>query len=125
MRNALLTAGLWPAAGLVLGSLLLGACSSPSHRAAPAVTPRQAACRQVTGALADGPDPAGPSGQTEAQMLPLRQIHAPDQALASAISALDRAYRELFASNGKSSSAKEAVAVASKKIDALCPGAAS
>ncbi|HEY2549745.1 MAG TPA: hypothetical protein VGI64_04125 [Streptosporangiaceae bacterium] len=124
MRNAQLTAGLWPAAGLVLGSLLLGACSSPSHRAAPAVSPRQAACRQVSGALADGPDPAGP-GQAEAQMLPLRQIHAPDQALASAISALDRAYRELFASSGKSSSAKEAVAVASKKIDALCPGAAA
>jgi hypothetical protein len=125
MRNAVRTAGLRPASGLVLVVLILGACSSPSHRV-PTVTPLQAACRQVSGALADGPDPdADPVGHAEAQILPLRQIHAPDTALASAISALDRAYRQLFASSGKSSSAKEAVAVASKKINALCPGAAS
>jgi hypothetical protein len=126
MRNAVRTAGLGPAAGLALGVLILGACSSPARQAAPSVTPRQVACRQVSGALADGPDPdTDPAGHAEAQILPLRQIHAPDKALASAISALDRAYRKLFASSGKSSSAKEAVAVASKKIDALCPGAAS
>ena len=30
-----------------------------------------------------------------------------------------------FASNGKNSNAKEAVAVASKKLNSICPGAAS
>jgi hypothetical protein len=33
--------------------------------------------------------------------------------------------RDLFASNGKSSNAKEDVAVASKKLNSICPGAAS
>ncbi len=35
------------------------------------------------------------------------------------------AYQRFFASNGKSSNAKEAVAVASKKLNSLGPGAAS
>jgi hypothetical protein len=51
--------------------------------------------------LSDGPDPdADPVGYADA-------------------------YSEFFASNGKSSNAKEAVAVASKKLDSICPGAAS
>jgi hypothetical protein len=44
---------------------------------------------------------------------------------APAISQLANAYQEFFASNGKSSNAKEDVAVASKKLNSICPGAAS
>jgi hypothetical protein len=43
----------------------------------------------------------------------------------SVISQLARAYQQFYASNGKSSNAKEAVAVAGKKLNSLCPGAAS
>jgi hypothetical protein len=43
----------------------------------------------------------------------------------TAISKLARAYQKFFASNGKSSHAKEDVAVASRKLNSICPGAAS
>ena len=76
--------------------------------------------------LSDGPDPdADPVGYAEAQLLPLRRINAPDQAPRNVIGQLANAYQQFFASNGKSSNAKEAVAVASKKLNSLCPGAAS
>jgi hypothetical protein len=42
-----------------------------------------------------------------------------------AITQLADAYQEFFASNGKSSNAKEAEAVASKKLNSICRGAAS
>jgi hypothetical protein len=42
-----------------------------------------------------------------------------------AICQLADAYRQVFASTGKSSGAKEALAVASKKLNTICPGAAS
>jgi hypothetical protein len=45
--------------------------------------------------------------------------------LRSVIGQLAHAYQQFFASNGKSSNAKEAVAVASKKLNSLCPGGAS
>jgi hypothetical protein len=84
------------------------------------------ACSQVTAVLSDGPDPdADPAGYPEAQILPLRHIKAPDKSFRSALSRLDAAYRQLFASNGKSSAATSAVAAASKKINRICPGAAS
>jgi hypothetical protein len=44
--------------------------------------------------------------------------------LREAISTLAGAYQEFFTSNG-ANTAKEAVAVASKKINSICPGAAS
>ena len=76
--------------------------------------------------LSNGPDPdAAPVGYAEAQILPLRRISAPDQALHVAITQLAGAYQQFFASDGKSSDAKESVAVASKKLDSICPGAAS
>jgi len=76
--------------------------------------------------LSDGPDPgADPVGYAEAQILPLRQISSADPALRAAISMLADAYQQFFASDGKSSNAKEAVTVASRKLDAICPGAAS
>ncbi len=111
------------APGLILA--LLCACNSPVHSA---VSPTAVAstCQQVSAVLSDGPDPgADPVGYAEAQILPLRQIRAPDQALREAISGLADAYQQFFASNGTSSNGREAVAVASRKVDSLCPGAAS
>jgi hypothetical protein len=116
---------------LLLTALLLCACGSSAGSASSAATSMLAvaakqACLQVSGALSDGPDPdADPVGYAEAQVLPLRQIHTQDKALKAAIGGLADAYQSFFTSNGKSSAAQEAVAVASKKIDSLCPGAAS
>jgi hypothetical protein len=115
-------------AGLLVGLATpclaaLCACSSPVHSVA-AVT--QDTCQQVSAVLSDGPDPdADPVGYAEAQIHPLRQINAPDQALRDVIGQLADAYQQVFDSNGTSSKAKEAVAVASKKVDSICPGAAS
>jgi hypothetical protein len=41
------------------------------------------------------------------------------------ITQLADAYQKFFASNGKSSNAKEAVRVASNELNSICPGAAS
>lgn len=76
--------------------------------------------------LADGPDPdTDPAGYAEAQILPLRQIHTSNARLRTAITRLDAAYRQLFDSNGASSAAAQEVATATRKINAICPGAAS
>jgi hypothetical protein len=113
-----------PALALVPGLtlvMLLAACGRPASDAAV-----KKACSQVTAVLSDGPDPdADPAGYAEAQILPLRHIKAPDKSFRSALSRLDAAYRQLFASKGKSSAATSAVAAASKKINRICPGAAS
>ena len=124
------TARLAGLAALVLVVMLVCACSSSASSAAKEATSHAAAienaCQQVSAVLSDGPDPdADPVGYAEAQVLPLRRINAPDQALRSVISQLANAYQQFFASNGKSSNSKEAVAVASKKLNSLCPGAAS
>jgi hypothetical protein len=113
--------------GLVLSLVvpLLCACgsSSPAGASAPAAA---STCQQVSAALSNGPDPdADPVGYAEAQILPLRQISASDRALHAVITQLADAYQQVFASDGKSSSAREAVAVASKKLNSICPGAAS
>ena len=114
---------------LILLVVLVCACSSSAHSTATAsasTTAIENACEQVSAALSDGPDPdADPVGYAEAQILPLRQISAPDQALRAAVSQLADAYQKFFASNGKSSNAKEDVAVASRKLNSICPGAAS
>ena len=113
-------------------SALLGACSSAASpsRAAAGGTASTAAlrstCTQVSAVLSDGPDPdSDPVGYAEAQMLPLGQIHTSDARLGAAIGKLASAYRAFFDSNGTSSSAKLAVAAASKRVDSFCPGAAS
>ena len=113
-------------------SALVGACSSsppPSGSAAAgtASTPAvHATCAQVSAVLSDGPDPdSDPVGYAEAQILPLGQIHTSDAQRQAAIGKLTSAYRAFFDSNGGSSSAKLAVAAASKRINSLCPGAAS
>jgi hypothetical protein len=115
--------------GLALSLVVLLACAcSSSSSAAPGPAPASAessSCQQVSAVLSDGPDPdADPVGYAEAQILPLRELSAPNP-LRAAIDQLSDAYQEFFASNGKSSNAKEAVAVASKKLDSICPGAAS
>jgi hypothetical protein len=113
-------------------SALLGACSSSPPLSGPAAagtasTPAvHTTCAQVSAVLSDGPDPdSDPVGYAEAQILPLGQIHTSDAQLRAAIGKLASAYRAFFDSNGGSSSAKLAVAAASKRINSLCPGAAS
>jgi hypothetical protein len=115
--------------GLAFSLAVLLACgcsSSASASARASASVAQSDCQQVSAVLSDGPDPnADPVGYAEAQILPLRHIGVGNPALRGAITQLADAYQEFFASNGKSSSAKEAVAVASKKLDSICPGAAS
>ncbi len=124
------TARLTGRAALVLVVLLVCARSTSAPSTAKATASSAAAtantCQQVSAVLSDGPDPdADPVGYAEAQVIPLRRINAPDQALRGAISQLADAYQQFFASDGKSSNAKEAIAAASKKLNSLCPGAAS
>ena len=120
-------------AALLLAVLLVGACSSSASSSAVAspstsssATAIAATCEQVSAVLGDGPDPdADPVGFAEAHILLLRQISTPDQSLRGALSQLAEANQSFVASNGKSVNAKEAVAVADKKINSICPGAAS
>jgi hypothetical protein len=120
-------------AALLVAVLLVGACSSPgsSSAAAPlsassSATAIAATCEQVSGVLSDGPDPdADPVGFAEAHILLLRQVSTSDQSLRGALSQLADANQSFVASKGKSANAKEAVAVADKKINSICPGAAS
>ena len=124
---------------LLLAVLLVSACSSSASSSAAAssssssspsasssATAIAATCEQVSSVLSDGPDPdADPVGFAEAHILLLRQINTPDQSLRGALSQLAEANQSFVASNGKSVNAKEAVAVADKKINSVCPGAAS
>jgi hypothetical protein len=113
-------------------SALLGACSSAASSSGSAAagtastTAVHTTCTQVSAVLSDGPDPdSDPVGYAEAQILPLGQIHTSDAQLRAAIGKLASAYQAFFDSNGTSSSAKLAVATASKRINSFCPGAAS
>jgi hypothetical protein len=124
---------------VVLGLTLIGltaalaACASGSPASRPAAASRQvstaavrSACNQVSAVLSDGPDPdADPVGYAEAQILPLDQIRTADTPLRAAIGRLASAYKAFFASDGTSGTAKLAVATASKRVNAICPGAAS
>lgn len=124
----------WPqATWLLVASLAavpaLAACSTAGGHAAsgrsqpPAVS---AVCTQVGTTLSDGPDPgADPVGYAEAQVNPLRAIRTSDPALRSAIRSLAAAYASVFTHDGNDLSASRAVSTASKKINAICPGAAS
>jgi hypothetical protein len=124
-RRGLRAAGL----GIVLAALalpMLTACgSSPGHPGAQRAT-TSAACTTLGAALSDGPDPAAdPVGYAEAQIKPLRAIQTSDQALRAAIRELAAAYARVFASNGASSAAGKAVTAAVRRVNAICPGAAS
>jgi hypothetical protein len=109
-------------------TLALAACgSSPgSAAAAAAASATRQACQQIAADLTDGPDPgADPAGYAEAQILPLRQVHVTDPSLRTAVSALATAYQQVFSSDARSSAASQAVAAASRKLNVICPGAAS
>jgi hypothetical protein len=111
-----------PLATCAAMALALSACSSsakPAQASASAKT-----CQQVGAVLSDGPDPsADPVGYAEAQILPLRQLHAADTELRAAISQLASAYAKFFASDGKSTAATSAVVAATTHMNKLCPGA--
>lgn len=86
----------------------------------------QATCQQIGAVLSDGPDPdADPVGYAQAQVLPLRQISVASPPLRTVVGQLADAYQQFYTSGGKSADAKEAVAVATKKLNSICPGAAS
>jgi hypothetical protein len=127
------------AAPLLLSVLLAGACSSSPHAtasaspasaspasASSAKATTQATCEQIGAVLSDGPDPdADPVGYAQAQVLPLRHVTVASQTLRTVVGQLADAYQQFYSSNGKSTDAKEAVAVATKKLNSICPGAAS
>jgi len=111
-------------AALSLLTLGVAACGSSKPRPSSAQVGRQS-CRQVEGALSDGPEPeADPVGYAQAQVLPLRQIHASDPKLGQAIHALASTYQS-FASSDGAGPAKRAVSLASRTLDTICPGATS
>jgi hypothetical protein len=103
--------------------VVLCSCGSSVHSVA-AVT--QDTCQRVSAVLSDGPDPdADPVGYAQAQVLPLRHITVASPPLRTVVGQLADAYQQFYTSNGKSAGAKEAVAVATKKLNSICPGAAS
>jgi hypothetical protein len=110
-------------AGMLAGAaVLVGACGSAGSPDAAATVSRT--CQAVAAVLSDGPNPtADPVGYAEAQVRPLRAVRTSDPVLRDDIQRLDRAYAELFDSNG-SPSATHAVAKASARLDAVCPKAA-
>ena len=84
----------------------------------------QQTCQQVSAVLSEGPDPdADPLGHAQAQILPLEQVHASDQALSKAISALASAYSRYIGANGTGKAAKSALTAAINRINSLFPGA--
>ena len=110
----------------IVAAAALAACGS-SHPAAvdAAGTPLRQSCAAVAAVLANGPDfSEDPVGYAEAQILPLLQVKTTDAALHTALGQLSAAYRQFEASNG-SKAAKAAVAAASARVDAVCPGATS
>ena len=116
-------AALTLALGLTTAPVLAACGSASGHAPASAAS---ATCTQVGGALADGPDPdTDPVGYAEAQVKPLRAITTSDRALQVAIRDLATAYAGVVDSDGKDSTATKAVTSASKKVNAICPGAAS
>lgn len=105
-----------------IAAFLASGCGSGSGQAHSAIS---STCTKVNALLSEGPDPqADPVGYAEAQIRPLRQLRSSDPALRTAISELASAYASLFASNGAPAAAS-AVAAASHRIDAICPGVTS
>jgi hypothetical protein len=106
-------------------STTISACSSsvqPAKTAAAAPV-AESTCEQVGDALSDGPDPdTDPLGYAEAQIQPLRQIHASSPTLAQAITTLAGAYSGFYTANG-AGPAKATLNTAIKRINSLCPDA--
>jgi hypothetical protein len=103
-------------------AVLLAACGSPSRSTASSTVAKRQACKQVEAALSDGPDPeADPVGYAQAQVLPLRGIHASEAKLAGAIGELASAYRQFTANKG-ATTAQTRVNNATRAIKTLCLG---
>src|SRR5579859_6815001 len=104
---------------------MVSACG-PSGRAtatAASTAVAEPTCEQVGDALSDGPDPGSDSvGYAEAQIKPLRQIHATSATLGQAITSLAGAYSRYYQANG-TGPAKPALNAAIKRINKLCPDA--
>jgi hypothetical protein len=121
----------WRAAALggalaALAVPVLTACGSGSGRPGASAASISAACTSIGAVLSDGPDPdADPVGYAEAQIKPLRAIQTSDETLEAAVRDLAAAYARVFASNGTSAAASNAVTAAAGKVSAICPGAAS
>jgi hypothetical protein len=110
------------AAAILLPMALLVACGSSSKPTLSSAQVKKQTCKHLEAVLSDGPEPeADPVGYAQAQILPLRQIHATEVKLAGAIAGLASAYQEYSSSNG-SKHAKEAVSAATSRIETLCPG---
>jgi hypothetical protein len=115
------------AAAIVMLALttMISACSSSAQPAktAAAAPVAEPTCEQVGDALSDGPDPdTDPVGYAEAQIQPLRQIHATSSTLAQAITTLAGAYSSFYTANG-TGPAKSTLNTAIKRINSLCPDA--
>jgi len=105
---------------IVLAATLAACGSSASSKSAIRKT-----CQQVAAVLSDGPDPgADPIGYAEAQVLPLRQIKTSQKVLQRAIDELASAYHAFSSDGDDHQAARTAVAVASRRINVICPGAA-
>jgi hypothetical protein len=125
-RRLARTAALTLALGLGAAPLLAACSPALAHAAGSASPTVSAACAQAGAALSDGPDPdADPVGYAEAQIKPLRAITTSDPALRTALSDLATAYARVFDTNGKNAAATRAIAAASSKLNAICPGATS
>lgn len=114
-------------AGVIPAALLLAGCgsSSSSGTSGSSAVPAASICTQVTDVLGDGPDPdADPVGYAEAQIGPLAALHPSNPTLRSAVASLDAAFRREFA-RGATPATKSAVKADQRRVDAVCPGAAS
>jgi hypothetical protein len=95
-------------------ALLLTACGSSGPASAAASSAVKNTCQQVSATL----------GYAQAQVIPLRQLQISDRSLQKAVDALAAAYQQFSSSNG-GSAAKQAVSQASRRVNAICPGATS
>lgn len=116
--------GSWTVATGAAAVAVLAVGASVSFEASsPAV---KETCERVGAVLSDGPDRgADPVGYAEAQILPLRQIHTSDRPLQTALEKLSAAYEAFYRADGRASSLEHAVTLASRDVDAICPGATS
>ncbi len=114
-------------AGTCCLAALLAACGAsgaPQGASKSSASALTLECLQVSAVLSDGPGPTvDPIGYAEAQILPLRKVHPEDKALEEAIESLDRAYEEVYATSD-SAAAKNAENKESRRMNAICPGAA-
>ncbi len=110
-------------AGL-LGAGLLGACGSPEASSPSSGSAVHSTCQEVQAVLSDGPTPQTDRvGYAEAQIIPLRQIHASDTALKKAIDDLANAYQTFYDAGGAGSAVAKGVDSAGHEVDKFCPGA--